>query len=746
MRLPHKKLFIMLSVSALVACGGGGGDDGDTGPAPVSLKLSGTVNQVGGAAVDVQMGDNVVATGVSDANGNYSVKLSVAEEDHAKQVVVKARRTRDKVAYTSLVGSAGNIVSSAAAADKEVDASEFNDLHVTNVTTAVYAMLDDLDNDAAKTPSQLSDDEVKQLKGRIKTESNLQAKVVDTAAAITAVVEYGADVNYDGSGIADTQALANAIVKKGDSAATQIELEAVVATATVPVTSAELEGKVTTDATLASQLIIPALVPADLVGNSYFMGHNTIVRFDSYDAGTATGVATLGDYDAIVGVTYDGVSGSFVQSTPTPPQSWTMSGEQISVYGLDEDNLPISMDLTLSGGTADAMPVTFTVNEGGGTFSGTANLIRMIDANSFLVAGTQNIDFTQLPAVSFDLKGGEVAQLPSACDGIAVGQMSNNGSMMPVTCSISASGEFLFQVDPAYTGGMMWPPSLVAPLVGGAIGQMALLPNFSLLSAVVDPKPPVNHPAMNSAVCTATSLCGKFRITDDGLVSMSFADHVNQVVNLFLERAPGSYIGKQKLLSDVTDPELGTALNVRSSINTDLATGQSYVYRLPGGNADLSYAAVLQPGTPSVVSTRSEYKMTGFQADGSDVAGKSFTLVDPSGKDPDATVTFGAINTEPASPSYGYGSITFTGQDGSVLFSGLWKVDTSVVLDDGTSPLANATASDLLAGSGLVVWTYRSTLELNDAGTSYYWFWKGLDNSGGTTIVDDIWMDVVTEQ
>lgn len=733
MKFSVKSLLVATSVSALVACGGGGGGDGDTGPVPVNLKLSGTVDGIGGAAVNVQMGDTVVASGVSDANGKFSVNLPVMDEDHTKQVVVKARRISDKVAYTSLVGTVGNVVSEAAGPKNEVNASTLNELNVTNVTTAVYALLDDLDNDLTKTPSQLSDDEVTQLKAQIKAAANLQAKVVDAAAAILAVVDYGATLNYDGSGIADTEALAAAIVKKTDS---QAELDLVSAT-TALVTSAELESEVTTDATLASQLIVPALVPSDLVGNSYFSGHNVIFRFVSYDIAAGSGVAQLGDYDAITGVDSESFNGtSFGASTAMPDQTWTMSGDQISISGFDEDGAPHSVDISLHGGTVDAMPITATFNS---TNTATTNLIRMRDANSLLQVGTQNLDFTLVPAVSFDLEGGEIAQMPMACDDFASGQMSLDGSMMMVTCTISASGEFLFQIDSAYTGGVTWPPVLVAPLVDGSIGQMALLPDFSQEISVVEMSAPVAMLPMVPGTCTDLSLCGKFRIDDDGLVSMSFADHLNQLTNLFMEISSGVYTGKNKVLSDVADPVLGTGLNVRGSINTDFTTGQSYLFKLPGDNSDLSYRAVVIPGSPSTVKTRSEYKLTGYNSDGSDLAGKTVTVVDDEGT---VTHTYGAINTTAGSPTEGYGSLTITGP--SVNLSGLWKIDTSIVLDGGTSPLVHASAADVLAGSGDVYWTYRSTLKLNAAGTSYHRFTKILNNSGPTIVVKDIYRGVVT--
>ncbi len=714
-----KKFLLMGVFASLAACGGGGSSsDGGGGDQTVAIKLSGLVydEEIGGAVVEAYVGSQLVGTATTDATGNYTLNLTVSESQYQEQCVVRARVVDENFSLATLPGTVGEIAGSTAAGDGTVSGSENPDLNVTNVSTAVYAVVKSQAQTSGTTPESLTAAELEAIKQTIEGDTATQDKIKYAAAAIKAVIDYGAT-----NSSSDTEALADAIVGSADP---QGDVDTLLQNSNLTVTTTELVTEVESDPTLAVQLIEAPIAAADIAGKRYHLGGNNMVTFN------ADNTLTVEDYDYFYG------------SGPVPAGTWSLSGDQLSLeWGNGSDNYVV----TVLGGTSDVFNGTYTGTQTDSSTGATANVsgtvvfTRTLNASDFLAdTTTQALDMTTVPGRMFHLDSGEMVVQDSSCDGASAdGEFAFNDFSGGLSCSIKSEA---FLSTPYVDVGTGTPvavtPRVCVPLVGSTsstVRMAAWIPDIDTTTGNWTGDVTTQYRAMKAPIDITplanktANMYGAFRIRNNGRYDIAFQYPAAGTVKIFKEKDDGSYAIIDKSISDAVDSVSGAAIRISQN-----ATNTSHIYQLSGGTSGVSYQGVHNV-TGGTAFTRYSYAMGGFTL--ADVAGKTFTLT---GQDGDVTtVVFDNFDGVGDAGTLSYSSSN--GDSGTAY----WKLDLNTVLPDGKSPLV--TMNDPTASDGQMEWHYRSVLSLNATGSSFLLFNKTLTGvNTATPQISDIWMDTVT--
>lgn len=186
---------------ALGACGGGGGSGGVTPPpAPqmVQLVMRGQIVDaaIPNAAITVTVGGRTFTT-TADSSGNYSVTMTLPPDETGNIVTVTALGAagQPNVALTSTLGSFSTLMTQAGS-DGTLTRSENDNTNVTNLTTAIDALVMAANGGTPVTSDQQLIDALKAI------DPNL---ALDIAAAIKLVIDTGVALP---AGVTDTRQLA----------------------------------------------------------------------------------------------------------------------------------------------------------------------------------------------------------------------------------------------------------------------------------------------------------------------------------------------------------------------------------------------------------------------------------------------------------------------------------------------------------------------------------------------------------
>lgn len=424
-----KKIIILTFLAlGIISCGGGGGGGGadttNNNPPPSSnttdVNLSGKVydQEIANARIDVYVGDSTTpaATTTSDASGNYSIDLQISDEDLALRCVVVA--TRGSISLRSLLGNIGAIVDIAAANGGNVTSETLPSANVTNVSTAIAALLEQVEG-------SLPDDQaaIDGFLAELAAAPISLAQVVQVAAAIKAVVDYGADVTSI-EGVTNTLELVAALLASPD---VNGDLDALLGSSSTAGLSIErLELEVSGDPILATQIPTTVDELVAVAGKTYVTSdpvndEETLLRFDN-----ETDV-TIADYTDIESGgtpgTYvvDATSGSITVTFEDSPGDANNSVAVFTVVGGSDAAIQTQLTFT-DGGTGVVsdegshtlrrlVPVTSVV---------ASNSATLINVNSFVGKLFINVD----KSISFKV-------IDVGCD-----SRTSTGQTINLTCAL----------------------------------------------------------------------------------------------------------------------------------------------------------------------------------------------------------------------------------------------------------------------------------------------------------------------
>lgn len=527
----YKLLLPALLAGFVAACGGGGGGDTTTTTATettTAVALSGKVydQELSGAEVEVLVGNTVVATATTDSNGAYSVNLSVTETARTQRCVVRA--VRGNFSLRSLLGNVGSITDTATSNGGSISSDSFPAANVTNVSTAVAAVIEAANSNTL--PS--SQAEIDAAIDVIQASTALQQNVVEVAAAIKAVVDYGADVSAVG-GATNTDELAKAIIATGDTA-TALNAVAVTGSET---NVTVLQDEVTNDPVLAAQLPSDEVtLAADILttGYVYFL-------LDPY-ASASTGI----------------IEGSVFKVTgPGTGSIWSTTdmGSPATVTFTDNTDGTISMTIgtdtlviTVLGGNENSAFVQVATN---GVDEGQRNIRRIIpvsaNANS-----VNNINVTSAITnkVFIDFNNSRAVSVGTDCSGTTSDTgafMQYAGPAASATCTAHDSGmikmtpnsNLLTSVPTFYVGLMSdsWDGTNVSQamniaLIQGEITSPATEASIAAYGRVYTPLP-VDTSAGNGPLNNKQQM----RIDSQGNLSLRFVTEATSPTQLHIYKA-----------------------------------------------------------------------------------------------------------------------------------------------------------------------------------------------------------------
>lgn len=710
----YSLIMSALLAGLVVACGGSGG--GTTTPAAVSVTLSAQVydQAVANAEVSVYVGSNTtpVATTTTDSDGNFSVNLSVTEAIRANNCVVVARR--DNISLRSLLGNVGAIADTATANSGTVTATELPSANVTNVSTAVAAIIK---QSGGALPSSQAD--IDTALAAIANDPAVQQTVLQIAAAIKAVVDYGGTNLLGG---ADTDALADLLAASSTLAA---DLVTVLTDSDAGAGGLDqLVLEVAGDPLLATQLPSDdATLVAGLAGNTYVTnasnGEETLVQF--VDA-TNLKIAEYSD-----------IEGGGIAGTYTDNQDGTLT-----VNYTDSVDGPQVVVVTVTGGSTNAINTNVVSN---GVDEGPHTFRRMIPVGASATAnqiGVANIANSML----VDIDTSTAVQIGASCDGTANAILrSSVGELTGATCNVAMGMLVINHANYSKTmHGLMadsWNGTTASQQMSVAnwkadatLGSVA---SYSRYYTPIDTGiPTVNRKLLrilpsNSAGGVSASL--QFVTALDSVPGNNAANGGN--IDVYSNSSGGIAKSKDHLLQTTT--VLTGALKVNGSVNT----GENFASHVSttiginlGNNANSKLGAVINPNNatyPNRMMTRYVYNLRDVTA--GDVSGKTFSFTDLV-FDSTATIVFNADNT---------GVFTETGASPDPF---TWSIEAAV-------PPANE------AGITSGVSSYGTTLKLTNAdGTVDYMFVKELGTSfivAGYYILadgtfDETWAGLITPQ
>jgi len=681
-------LFITLVTITLIlaGCGGGGGGHKTT-TAPLTINGSVYDSAVPNATVELLVGGTVVATGTTDAQGNYSLYLNTTSAQRALRAVVRARR--GKVVLQSLLGNLQTVVN-ARDSSKTVDQSFFPKAVVSHVTTAVLAVIQDQNG------GSLPDDQnsIDNLIDAVTNNTTLQDLVTQIAAAVKAVVDYEADPGAVNSGLSDTGSMADFLA--GDAANIAANLTALVSTATGGVTEGDLVDEVQNDPIVAVQL--PSTVDnTDITGNYYIIGEDTMLHFvdgtnmDIFDYGTIT--------------------------TGGNPAMWSYLSGVMTITFSDQDGNH-TVTATILGGTVNAVLVNIVFD---GSNEGDLVMRRMEPVGTI---GSNIAESDIVNKIFVNFAGQHSALFPANCNNSDVGWISSPDGTIPMTCSLSNSNGMII-IDPDWAAvGAPEGGNIVLGLLSDAWNNNSMTMNLSSnfvdweLDPFGDPDATIGrgyigrdsgaNPCFTCPMGTDSHPIS-LRITTptdtaNGVVSLRLLSNDYVDVNTPAEMViytDGSSTLREKYnwpAQDVSAAGWPDLVSLSANTNTLASSaGPRLVVNL-GTHAGDQLRAVfvvdnLTTNTPLTMTTRRQYNLEEIVA--GDISGKTFAFADIQG-DGSGTVTFNANNT---------GSVTESGSTQSFT----WSIDADALTDFAYSAAGHQYTTLLLNwpdGSQTVV--YRS--------------------------------------
>jgi hypothetical protein len=207
--------------------------NGATGGATVTANVNVTVNAkmtfsgkatdepLANATMTIKVGTNSY-TAVTDAQGNYSIPVASSSPDNFISITAQGSGTQSHVKLVSLVGDS-QTAATAAGTDSTVVAGELPGVNVTNVTTALYAQVTQLNNGAVPTTQSSLDAATSRVSGE---------QLLQMAAMIKLVADTGTGIALP-SGATDTLALVTSADTYNQFAQTIVQQEPAKLAATV---------------------------------------------------------------------------------------------------------------------------------------------------------------------------------------------------------------------------------------------------------------------------------------------------------------------------------------------------------------------------------------------------------------------------------------------------------------------------------------------------------------------------------
>ena len=636
-----------------------------------SVTLSGQVYdaELSGASVELVVGGTVASTAIADSNGNYSFSLSIKDSDKSKAVFIRAARGAFKL--RSVLGTLSKLIASKDSSNK-VSSSNFPAANITNVSTAVAAIIEQ--ENSGTLPTTQTDIDAKLA--AIKASSNLQAKVKTIAAAVKSVIDYGATVSTTTTqgAATDTDDLAKKLAAIITAADVTTEANKIVntydsTTYGAGVTTSTLETAVTSDPNLASQLLAsPISALSDLANKYYVTGiagaEGSVLVFNA--DGTSVTLYTA----AQVAAKSSGATGTVTYDSSAGTLTLNFGASNIIVA-------------TLLGGHLNAIPVTYTEN---GVSKGNMLVRRIIpivedavtqDANhvreSTVIATTLLVDFKDNRAIRY----------ASACDNATTtGWMANkDGKLTGVKCESSYG--MLVVTPPTNTYGVnqiilgLMPDSWDGTNLSQGMNMVGWEKNSS--GTVVANYGKVFKPKESGMPTQVTdaSVVGSLRILPSisqpqlmFVTTTDTADDSTAGGSIDIYRL-SSVTRKAQIIRGTTS-DFGS-LKVNGSIKTGTSWGATHsstsVSVNLGKHAGGALNAVFQPYSDNVgtalgaIKTRVMYKLKALAS--GDVSGKTFKLVNMVNASDTATVKF---NTD------GSGTIV----NGSTTKNMTWAIGASV--------------------------------------------------------------------
>jgi hypothetical protein len=690
----------------------------------MSVTLSGVVydEELANADVAVYVGTNPtpVGTGLADENGNYTLTLTVSESVSNQACVIRA--VRGNFSLETLPGTVNTVA--AAAQGGIVTNAALSGLNVTNVSTALLAVIRAANSNSVPNSQALIDAAEASIRGNTVT----QDQVLQLAAAIKLVIDYGVALPGGSTDTADLVAdiLAGTTTFVADNQGAISTIQPVIQN----------------DPILAAQLIVPPIHSTDLAGQKFMLGEDTLISFDA-SGGTHSGWSL------------DALSAGSPNSTGT----WSLN-ETTQVLTVNWTEAPWtstpgatgSAVLNFSGGNPNVIPVSSLVVDG--VSQGPQTLTRVLPVPT---------PFTPFRAFNTE------ASMMLAIDD-CTGATTNNNLMGALAGSIT----FDCSVDSA-TGGMVLTPTGLL-VNDGAGGVLSVTSPFTMPIGIFTltgtDSNAVRYARWEQELSTTTATLTGNLITSYGKARVVSADTkiipdsatlridaVTADTSIAIINSAGTQTDVYKWVSATATTNLSTQAidntavidpvsGYKPTVSTSGTGSVSYVFGLPGGTFALdgsgqvtatdstgatvpvksvSYSGIAPDNsTSAVVKTRVQYALQPITV--ADVSGKTFKATDLVSGNTVVTVKFDPVVAGA------------TGGNGSNLENGnTWTWDTAsgqlMVTTPWSDPDGSSGTDENVLRKGLIDMGTGSILV---GGYAYV--------QGDPTAPFDVWAWVLTEQ
>jgi len=716
-----RALIFASSTAALVACGSG---DSTTSTNPeMTITLVGAVydEELANAEVEVFVGTNPtpVGTGFADANGNYTLTLTVSEDVTNQACVVRA--TRGNFSLDTLPGTVNTVA--AAAQGGIASANALPGLNITNVSTALLAVI--RDDNGGDVPN--SQDLIDAAEAVIEANLATQAQVLELAAAIRVIIDSGVALP---AGSTDTTDL---VVDILDGSNTSFVTDNQIA-----ITDAETA--IESDPILAAQLIVPPILTTDLEGQQYVVGEDTMIAFE------AGGQFSLYDLE------------SLAASTTSATGTWSLDyPSQVVTVNLTDtaDSTTSVAQLNFNGGNPNVIPLSSLII--GGISQGPQTMIRVLSPT--------------IPFRGFNTAESTMLSLAD-CTGVT-GTDNRTGSLagsMEVDCSMDVTTGAMLITPTAlltndgvggvnrFTGPFPFTmPVAIFALAGSSADTQQYVSweqEFDFATGALVPDSIITSygksrvVSVDKPIIPGSSSLRIDAVTGDTTIAMVNGAGDSVDIYKWTAATNGTALLTQAISNVIADPVSGS--NPITSVAVSGA--ESYVFALPGGTYALdtngiqitatdtnaasvdiksvSYGGIAPDEvTSAVVNTRVQYTLEPIEL--ADVSGKSFSLSDL------VSSNGGTMVFEDAAPAATGGNGFFTETGATIADPFSWDTASgNLVLTIPWSDPDGSSGTDLLTiRKGLVDMGANSMLIAA----------VGVDQLNSTEVTD-VWGAIVTEQ
>lgn len=330
---------LAVAFALLTGCGGGGGggNGGGTTPPPSGgnpqtptsrLTLTGTVTDgpIANAVVTATVGSQTFTTN-ADANGNYSLEISIAQSATGGFVTLSAKGvgSQSYVEFTSLLGTFSSLLTQAGS-DATLTNTENFATQITNVSTALAVLL----REANGGLSIASETLIQTLSARVDGQD-----VLDLATAIKLLVDAAGDYPMPNGQTSMSALLANTAAREAFVEAAYVLDQEMFAT---------IQNGIVSDATVFRP-VMPTSLPSSLLASTLptnlaytYTGQDRAVAYTFNNDGSGT-AATSSWYRNITW--HAAAAGSIEITYQTPIDMWgyergTCAGEPGFGYGVQD--------------------------------------------------------------------------------------------------------------------------------------------------------------------------------------------------------------------------------------------------------------------------------------------------------------------------------------------------------------------------------------------------------------------------